>query len=155
MSTTVQPANNTAPALRVRLRGIAGHQLTATCPTWCTDDHAEDVAHGVHAEDFAHRGEESALMVPSSFGTNDEQLLVQIHQYPFGRDLREPTAVLWPTLGTGENHLGPNGLIDLAEQLRKYADELEHIAAQVHDARKEHADTNASEGWGTSKGDAR
>jgi hypothetical protein len=122
----------------VRLLDAPGASATLTCPSWCTDDHAEDIARGTFAEDFAHRGDESALMVPREWDSKEDVLLVQIHQYPFGKDMREPTAILWPTLGLSEVHLGSNGVWQLADQLRQYAGELDRVVDDVYRAVREH-----------------
>lgn len=121
----------------IPLLDAPGATLTVTCPSWCTDTHAEEATRGVHAVDFAHHGYEHALPVGAS-DDRDEVLLVQVHQYPFGSDLRKPAAVLWPTLGTPEAHLDPDGLCALADRLRQYADELVDLSLSLAHARTEH-----------------
>ncbi|MFF4270143.1 DUF6907 domain-containing protein [Streptomyces sp. NPDC001536] len=120
----------------IRLLDSPGATLTVTCPKWCQADHQEDVTHGTFLEDFAHRGTEEALHVDLGDGTHEDVLLCEITQYPFGRDLRRPTAILWPSLGMTEGHLDRDGVFRLADQLRAYADALDDLAVDLENARR-------------------
>lgn len=121
----------------IRLLDTPGATLTVTCPEWCQSDHAEDVVHGTFLVDFAHRGWEEALHVDLGDGSTEDVLLCEITQYPFGRDMRKPVAVMWPTLGMTEAHLEPAGVRALADQLRTYADALDDLSVELMDARNE------------------
>jgi hypothetical protein len=121
----------------IRLLDAPRTTLTVHCPGWCESDHAEDETHGTYLEDFAHRGAEEALHVDLAEGGHEDVLLVEITQYPFGRDLRQPTAILWPSLGLTEEHLDPDRLSALAGQLREYAHALEQLTVRLEAAREE------------------
>lgn len=121
----------------VRLLDAPGATMTATCPAWCQSDHAEDTLHGTYAADFAHRGGEEALHIDLGDGGAEDVLICEITQYPFGSDLRTPTAVLWPTLGMTEGHLDQRGLFALADQLRGYADALDEVAVTLDHIRQD------------------
>lgn len=120
----------------VRLLDSPGATLTVTCPDWCESDHREDEVHGTYMVDFAHRGREEALHVDLGDGGTEDVLITEITQYPFGRDLRQPTAVLWPTLGLSEGHLNPAQVCALAKQLRTYADTLDELSVELDNARR-------------------
>lgn len=120
----------------IRLLDAPGATLTVHCPDWCTGDHAEDVTHGTYMVDLAHRGYEEALHVDLGDGGTEDVLITEITQYPFGRDMRQPTAVLWPTLGLSEGHLDPDQMCALAEQLHAYADALIELSVELADARR-------------------
>ncbi|MDX2515474.1 hypothetical protein PV355_10010 [Streptomyces stelliscabiei] len=120
----------------VRLLNTPGATMTVTCPEWCASDHAEDIAHGTFAEDFAHRAAEEALHVDLGDGGAEDVLMCEITQYPFGSTLRTPTVVMWPTLGMTEAHLDPRGLFALADQLRTYADALDEVAVTLDEIRR-------------------
>lgn len=115
----------------IKLLDEPGATLTVTCPDWCESDHAEDETHGTFLVDLAHRGAEEALHVDLGDGDHEDVLLCEITQYPFGRDMREPTALLWPTLGMTEAALDPDKLCALAGQLREYAEALDEQAARL------------------------
>ncbi|MGA5487261.1 DUF6907 domain-containing protein [Streptomyces pseudogriseolus] len=121
----------------IRLLDSPGATLTVRCPDWCESDHAEDETRGTFLEDFAHRGAEEALHVDLAEGGHEDVLLVEITQYPFGRDLRQPTAILWPSLGLTEEHLDPDRLSAFAGQLREYAHALEQLTVRLEAARVE------------------
>ncbi|MEU9657555.1 DUF6907 domain-containing protein [Streptomyces chartreusis] len=120
----------------IRLLDSPGATLTVVCPDWCEDDHLEAETHGTFLEDFAHRGAEEALHVDLGDGGHEDVLLVEITQYPFGRDMRQPTAILWPTLGMTEGHLTPDGLAALGEQLRQYANDLIGMSIRLAEIRR-------------------
>lgn len=120
----------------VRLLDEPGATLTVACPAWCQSDHAEDRVHGTYMVDFAHRGWEEAFHVDLGDGTAEDVLICEITQYPFGRDMRTPVAVMWPTLGMTEAHMDPDQLCALGEQLRSYADSLTDLSIELADARR-------------------
>jgi hypothetical protein len=120
----------------IRLLDSPGATLTVTCPEWCRSDHAEDRVHGTYMVDFAHRGWEEALHIDLGDGTAEDVLMCEITQYPFGRDMRQPVAVMWPTLGMAEAHMDPAQMCALAEQLRTYADALTELSVELDDARR-------------------
>lgn len=120
----------------VRLLDSPGATLNVTCPAWCEDDHQEDKTRGTFLEDFAHRGTEEALHVDLGDGGHEDVLIVEITQYPFGRDMRQPTALLWPTLGMTEGHLTPDGLAALGEQLHQYANDLIGMSVRLAEIRR-------------------
>lgn len=120
----------------VRLLDSPGATLTVTCPDWCESDHREDEVHGTYMVDFAHRGAEEALHIDLGDGDHEDVLLCEITQYPFGRDLRKPTAVVWPTLGMTETHANPDRLAALGEQLHEYADALIAMSIRLADIRR-------------------
>lgn len=122
----VQPRAHT-----IRLLDHAGAALTVTCPTWCESDHAEDETHGTYLEDFAHTGPEEALCVDLGDGATEDVLICQVTQYPFGRDLRKPTVLLWPTLGMTEAHVDVAGLASLGVQLHQYANALTALSIRL------------------------
>lgn len=121
----------------IRLLDHPGATMTVRCPAWCESDHAEDIEHGTFLEDFAHRGAEEALHVDLGDGDHEDVLLVEITQYPFGRDMRTPTVLMWPTLGMTEAHLDPDRLCTLAEQLREYANALVDMSVRLADVRQQ------------------
>lgn len=120
----------------IRLLDSPGATLTVTCPDWCESGHVEDETHGTYLEDFAHRGAEEALHVDLGDGTAEDVLLVEITQYPFGRDLRQPTVILWPTLGMTEAHMDPDRLCALGEQLHEYANALTGASIRLAEIRR-------------------
>lgn len=122
---------------RIRLLDAPGATLTVTCPGWCESDHAEDIAHGTFAADFAHRGEEEALHVDLGDGDTEDVLMCEITQYPFGSDMRKPTVLMWPTLGMTEAHLDADGLCALAGQMREYARALDELTKRLEAAQEE------------------
>lgn len=124
----------------IRLLDHPGATMTARCPRWCESDHAEDIAHGTFLVDFAHRGAEEALHVDLGDGDAEDVLLCEITQYPFGRDMRKPTVLLWPTLGMTEGHLDADGLAALAGQLREYAAALDELTKRLEAAQEETAE---------------
>ncbi|MFH8530539.1 DUF6907 domain-containing protein [Streptomyces tendae] len=124
----------------IRLLDAPGATLTVVCPEWCAGDHREDETHGTYLVDFAHRGYEEALHVDLGEGATEDVLLCEITQYPFGRDLCQPVALLWPSLGLTEGHLTPDGVYALARQLRTYADALDELGVELDDARRNDAD---------------
>lgn len=125
------------PRIRIiRLLDTPGATLAVTCPDWCESDHYEDITHGTFLEDVAHRGTEEALHVDMGDGTTEDVLLCEITQYPFGYRMREPVAILWPTLGMTEGHMDPDKLCALAEQLHGYADSLTALSVELDDARR-------------------
>lgn len=120
----------------IRLLDSPGATLTVTCPDWCESSHVEDETHGTYLEDFAHRGAEEALHVDLGDGTAEDVLLCEITQYPFGRDLRQPTVILWPSLGLTEAHMDPDRLAALGEQLHEYADALTGASIRLAEIRR-------------------
>lgn len=120
----------------IRLLDSPGATLTVTCPDWCESDHAEDETHGTYLVDFAHRGSEEALHVDLGDGDHEDVLLVEITQYPFGRDMRQPTAILWPSLGLSEAHHGPDELAALAARLVEYANALTATSSRLAEIRR-------------------
>lgn len=126
------------PRIRtIRLLDTPGATLAVTCPDWCESDHYEDITHGTFLEDFAHRGTEEALHVDMGDGTAEDVLMCEFTQYPFGGDLREPTVLMWPTLGMSEAHLDPEHLCALAGQLREYARALDQMTARLENIREQ------------------
>lgn len=121
----------------IRLLDSPGATLTVRCPDWCESGHQEDKTHGTYLVDFAHRGAEEALHVDLGDGATEDVLLCEITQYPFGRDMRQPTALVWPTLGMTEAHLNADKLCALAGQLRDYADALDQQAVRLEKAQGE------------------
>jgi hypothetical protein len=120
----------------IKVLDSPGATMTVTCPDWCESDHAEDETHGTYLEDFGHRGHEEALHVDLGDGDSEDVLLCEITQYPFGRDLRKPTALLWPTLDMTEGHLDPDELAALGAQLHEYADALVVMSVRLAGIRK-------------------
>ncbi|WP_371547967.1 hypothetical protein OG266_22060 [Streptomyces sp. NBC_00554] len=115
----------------IKLLDSPGATLTVMCPPWCADDHQEDMTRGTFLEDFAHRGGEEALALSVDGGTEDV-IVTEITQYPFGKTLRTPTVVMWPTLGmNAEAEMGPDEVRALAEQVRTYADALAETADEL------------------------
>lgn len=142
------PASGDAPLMRVdapqvsrthviRLLDSPGATLTVQCPDWCESDHYEDMTHGTFLDDIAHRGREEALHVDLGDGTAEDVLMVEITHYPFGRDLRTPTVVMWPTLGMTEAHKSPDELRRLADHLRQYADALDDLSVDLENIREQ------------------
>lgn len=131
MHDTVLPRTHT-----IRLLDAPGATLTVTCPDWCEGDHVEDTTRGTFLEDFAHRGTEEALHVELGDGTTEDVLLVEITQYPFGRDLRTPTALLWPSLGLTEAHMNPDALAGLAGDMRRYAEAIDALTVRLESIRE-------------------
>lgn len=129
----------------IRLLDSPGATLTVTCPSWCESDHAEEETHGTFAEDFAHRGAEEALHVWIDGTDGEDVLLTEITQYPFGKDMRTPTVLLWPSLGLTETQLDPDGVVELADNLRTYADALDELAKRLEGVREQTAQAHRAD----------
>lgn len=121
----------------IRLLDEPGATMIVRCPDWCESDHLEDETHGTYLVDFAHRGSEVDVHVDLGDGDHEDILLCEITQYPFGRDMRKPVALLWPTLGMTEAVMDADKLVALAGQLRDYAAALEQQAVRLEQARGE------------------
>lgn len=67
-----------------------GGTLTAVCPTWCTTDHADDVACGIHPSDLVHQGDDIHLDFNAG-GVETTILQARIGQFPFSGDPDEAT----------------------------------------------------------------
>lgn len=62
-----------------------GGTLTTNCPTWCTTDHTDDVACGIHPGDLVHQGDDVCLTFRTDAG-EATVLQARIGQYPFSGD---------------------------------------------------------------------
>ncbi|MCY0962784.1 DUF6907 domain-containing protein [Streptomyces sp. H27-H5] len=137
LSTGPAESQNIRPRTHaIRLLDAAAATLTVTCPPWCESDHQEDLTHGTYLADFAHRGGEQGLAVRMPDGRCEEVLVTELTQYPFGSDLQAPSVLLWPVLGyMSETQLDPLGLVDLAEDMRRYAGALDLLAGRLEQMR--------------------
>ncbi|WP_405585278.1 DUF6907 domain-containing protein [Streptomyces sp. NBC_01092] len=96
-----------------------GGSLTVTCPTWCTTDHSDDVACGIHPGDLQHQGDDIHLDFNAD-GVETTILLARLGQYPFSGDPDEaaPYVELTPEGSTAASVYCHNRL-ELDDEIRK------------------------------------
>lgn len=130
-----------------------GGTLTSTCPSWCTTDHTDDVACGIHPADLQHQGDAIALDYNAD-GVNKSVLQARIGQYPFSGDPDEaaPYVELTPEGSTAASVYLFNRL-QLHDEIRKvraYLRELLELGDHLAQAQAEDYDRNmldASRTW--------
>jgi hypothetical protein len=96
-----------------------GGTLTATCPSWCTADHTDDVACSIHPGDLAHQGDDVYLTFRTDSG-EATVLQARIGQYPFSGDPDEaaPYVELIPEGSTASSVYFHNRL-QLDDEIRR------------------------------------
>lgn len=111
----------------VPLHNAPGSTLSVTCPEWCVSEHREEAGHGAYASDFSHMGAQVEL------SPGGEVLLsASLAQSPFGSGDRRPIVATWPETN---GDLDERGVLDLADQLRAYAVDLDDLAVDLLNAR--------------------
>lgn len=96
-----------------------GGSLTTPCPSWCTTDHADDVARGINPDELLHQGEPVRIDYNAD-GIPVSVLQARIGQWPFSGDPDEsvPYVELTPEVGTGASVYCLNRL-QLDDEIRK------------------------------------
>jgi hypothetical protein len=96
-----------------------GGSLTVTCPTWCTTDHSDEVACGIHPSDLQHTGDDIHLDFNAD-GGEVSILQARLGQYPFSGDPAEaaPYVELTPEGSTAASVYCYNRL-ELDDEIRK------------------------------------
>lgn len=121
----------------IPLHNAPGATLTVTCPEWCVSEHREEAEHGAYACDFSHMGAQVEL------SPGGEVLLsASLAQSPFGSGDRRPIVATWPETN---GDLDERGVLDLADQLRDYADDLDDLAVDLLNARSVDADDDQAD----------
>jgi hypothetical protein len=130
-----------------------GGSLTHPCPSWCTTDHADDVARGIHPADLLHQGDDVRLDYNTD-GIEVSILQARIGQYPFAGDPCEasPYVELTPEGGVGTSLYLYNRL-ELDDEIRKVRAHLQtliDLGDQLAEAQAENYDrhtTSAEKAW--------
>lgn len=126
--TTMPPQSEQAPATDPRTITYplkTGGSLTTSCPAWCTTDHTDDVARGIHPADLLHQGEAVSLDYNAD-GIAVSILQARLQQWPFSGDPSEaaPTVELTPEGGTATSVYCFNRL--------QLDDEIRRVRAHLH-----------------------
>lgn len=111
-----EPASTPDRTITYPLKG--GGSITVGCPTWCTTDHADDVAKGIHPTDLLHQGKQIGLDYAPD-GVEVSILQARIVQWPFSDDMDSvPHIEFTPEASTAAS-VYVNNRLDLDDEIRK------------------------------------
>ncbi|MFJ4879334.1 DUF6907 domain-containing protein [Streptomyces sp. NPDC088745] len=121
---------------------IGGGFMSVPCPSWCIDDHSNDIKIGITPDELTHRGETVAAEFALQGGRSVTLLEAEVRQEPFSSvpRARDPHVLFSPDSAynlIGDGYLTARELDQVISQLRDHTSELMRLRDKLGEYRAE------------------